>query len=55
MEVDHIWRIDGLDSNANPAGQSAARRRRRFVEEIAPPDASDSGEEEPSAPDQPAK
>lgn len=36
MEVDRIWRIEGMDGNANPAWQNSARRRRRFVEEVPP-------------------
>lgn len=34
MEVDRIWRIDGLDGNANPSWQNSPRRRRKFVEEL---------------------
>jgi len=46
MEVDRIWRIDGLDSNANPAWQNSARRRRRFVEEVPAEENSEASEEE---------
>jgi len=46
MEVDRIWRIDGLDSKANPAWQNSARRRRRFVEEVPAEENSEASEEE---------
>jgi hypothetical protein len=50
MEVDRIWRIDGLDSKAQPAWQKSAQRRRKFAEEIEPL-AEDEPEEESSAQD----
>ncbi|MGA7884750.1 MAG: hypothetical protein WCA44_03335 [Acidobacteriaceae bacterium] len=54
MEVDRIWRIDGLDGNANPAWQNSARRRRKFVEEVAAVEEEDeSGEQESAAQEQP--
>lgn len=37
MEVDRIWRIDGLDGNAQPAWQKSAQRRRKFTEDVEPP------------------
>lgn len=47
MEVDRIWRIDGLDGHANPAWQNAARRRRKFAEEVAAAkEESEAGDEE---------
>lgn len=36
MEVDRISRIGPLTSQASPAWQKAAVRRRRFVEELEP-------------------
>jgi hypothetical protein len=52
MEVDRIWRIDGMDDNANPAWQNSARRRRKFVEEIAAEVESEEAEGEFPAQDQ---
>jgi hypothetical protein len=52
MEVDRIWRIGGVDDNANPAWQDSARRRRKFVEEVAVEDESEAGERESAAQDQ---
>jgi hypothetical protein len=49
MEVDRIWRIDGLDGKADPAWQNSARRRRRFVEEVPPAEGEPDAEEEESA------
>jgi len=49
MEVDRIWRIDRLDSNANPGWQNSARRRRKFVEEVAAAEGELDGSEEESA------
>ncbi len=49
MEVDRIWRIDGLDGNANPSWQNSAQRRRRFVEEVP------AGEDEPETGDEKAE
>jgi hypothetical protein len=54
VEVDRIWRIDGLDGQANPAWQNSARRRRKFVEEVAAAEEpSDTNEEESAAQEQP--
>lgn len=53
MEVDRIWRIDGLDGQANPAWQHSARRRRKFVEDVAAAEEeADAGEQESDAPEQ---
>jgi hypothetical protein len=49
VEVDRIWRIDGLDRNANPSWQNSTRRRRRFVEEVP------AGEDEPETGDEQAE
>jgi len=46
MEVDRISQMGGVGRDANPAWQNSAKRRRKFVEEIQPPE---SEEEQPAA------
>jgi hypothetical protein len=50
VEVDRISRMGGVGRDANPAWQNSAKRRRKFVEEIPPPEAEE--EEPPAEPDE---
>lgn len=55
MEVGRISKIGSLGSQASPAWQTSAVRRRRFVEEVEPPLEDDSAEEQSAAQDEPAE
>lgn len=49
MEVDRIWRIGGLDGQANPAWQNSAPRRRKFVEDVGAAEEEREADDEESA------
>lgn len=38
MEVDRISRMGGVGRDATPAWQNSAKRRRKFVDEVEPPE-----------------
>ncbi len=47
MEVDRISQMGGVGRDSNPPWQNSAKRRRKFVEEIQPPESEDDPPPEP--------